>query len=115
MAMLGLAPVDDDAQQLMPKQEAVAPTKTYDPSTDERVVTMPQLKRLNAMMNSNNWTRDQLKKTCSSLYNIDSSKELSRDQYDNLCKLIETSSYGEPESLPEPTMAGVDENGNINF
>jgi hypothetical protein len=67
----------------------------YDVSLDKRPVTLPQLKRLEAIIKENGWTHEQAKNTCKILYKIDSSKNLNRAQYEDLCNIIATTIYGE--------------------
>lgn len=77
--------VENDVTDAIIGQE---PKKEYDPTTDKREVTMPQLKRLQALVSTHQYKNEYLKEKLNDMYNIDSSKKLNRAQYNELCNLI---------------------------
>lgn len=62
-----------------------------------------QLKRLFAIGNANFWKHEDIKSYLRDVYHIESTKELTRAQYDELCIAMETSKAG---MRPEPGSSG---------
>jgi ERF superfamily len=84
----GVPSVDDDGNAATgfqaPKAEAPSPA-----AQRFATVTDSQLKRLHAIASSNHWQNDDVKKLLKEKFNLDSSKNLDRKQYDELCKYLE--------------------------
>jgi hypothetical protein len=87
-AAFGLADDDNDGNetpQPQPKQQAPK-------ATTSKAVLGPseaQLKRLHAIASNNQWNPIEVKQMIFEKYGIESSKDLNRDQYNELCDYLE--------------------------
>jgi len=66
---------------------------------DTRPVTEPQLNRLMAIMKSTDYSEDVVKQYIKTTWNLDSRKDLNRDQYDHLCAKLEAGEIAKAEKL----------------
>ena len=88
-AISGVPSVDDDGNAATGHQE---PVKEYQPSPAAQrfsSVSENQLKRLHAIASSNKWKNSDVKNLLKTKFNLDSSKNLTRTQYDELCNYLE--------------------------
>lgn len=70
-----------------PPQGKVAPQANV---TSQTVISEAQGKRLFALANISGIPADQIKRFLKHFYNIESSKDILRDKYDEICKIIES-------------------------
>lgn len=96
-AFVGIYQEDDDAEAtkttakspnpaIAPRQPAAQGVSTYRPSE-------AQLKRLFAITKQHGWSQEQLKGYMLTMFNIESTKDLNRSNYDLVCKVVETKSF----------------------
>lgn len=90
-AIVGLAQVDDDAQEAMPKGKIPAPPqqKPAQNTSGQRVISPAQVARLSAIIQGSDWTRGQVQALALKLVNKKSSNDLSIAEYDLVCKTIQ--------------------------
>lgn len=76
-----------------PQQPQKPQAPSGPPAQQSSGPTEPQLKRLFAITKQHNWTQEQLKGYMLAVFNIDSTKKLTKFNYDLVCKIIETKSF----------------------
>ena len=82
----GLYTADEMAQlEDSPPPKNVTPKQKRDPN----LVTMPQIKRLMTIATDRKWENDQVKFVIQTMFKLDSSKKLTKKQYDELVQMIE--------------------------
>ncbi len=86
---------DDDGNAAKGKEEQPAPKAENKPSgkPSGSGPTEPQLKRLFAICKKHEWSHEQLKEYIKQAFAIDSTKDLTRDQYNNICDKIVPDGY----------------------
>lgn len=103
---------DPDAQshELAPRTNQVARGSIVPPKTAPNPdgPSDAQLKRLFAIANQFFWKQEDVKSYLRNVYKIDSSKKLTKAQYDEFCKIMETQAPYISESAPAPTEPGWD-------
>jgi hypothetical protein len=107
-ALLGIASEeDDDAEAASPATRAPAPSPVKprvvepelviegspSPASGNRAISEAQRKRLFAIATDHGWTHEQIKLYIEMRWHISSSKDISRDQYEDLIGTIQTKSY----------------------
>ena len=73
----------------MPRGDAPSGHTDNDTTADARKVTEPQLTRLHAIMNSKKLSRDTVKEYMKSVLDVETTPDLNREQYDQLCHWME--------------------------
>lgn len=68
-------------------KSAPEPVKASQPE-GPKMVTMPQIKRLMAIVGETEWTNEQLKELLALKFDVDSSKKLNNDQYKELIDIV---------------------------
>lgn len=66
-----------------------SPVDNANKTNGQATPTQPQIKRLYAICHESNWTEENLKTHMKKVLNIESVKDLTWLQYDNLCKVIQ--------------------------
>lgn len=90
---VGVVSKDDDDGNAAARQVNNDPPGFH--QNNDYPITEPQRKRLFAIIHSNKWTEEQAKDVMKKSFNIDSSKDLKKNNYDTLCNIIESKSYQE--------------------
>jgi hypothetical protein len=88
-SLLSLAEEDLDAEDT--KEPTKAQYQAPKPTTSKAVLgpSEAQLKRLHAIASNNQWNPIEVKQMIFEKYGIESSKDLNRDQYNELCDYLE--------------------------
>lgn len=93
-AALGVASDDDDdgnaATAQTQKAQAQAPRPQPQAPQNPQGITQSQIKRLHAIATGNGWTGDVVKEMMRKEFKVESSKDLNKEQYDLLCKFLES-------------------------
>jgi len=91
--ILGIAEEDNDGNEHTSNQpkNSFTPKQEYKQPENKAVLgpSEAQLKRLHAIASASKWPNDDVKNLLKEKYNLDSSKHLSRIQYDYLCDFIQ--------------------------
>ena len=82
-------PVKNHAPQSAPPPESDWPPMEDDPFGEPKP-SIPQIKRLFAIATSMHWSNDDIKQILKSKYNIESTKDLSLDQYNELVEIVQS-------------------------
>jgi hypothetical protein len=101
MAYVGLAPEDDDGN------EASSGGNNRAPAPKKPALTQPQLQRLYTLQGQSAYSVQELKDKIKTKFGVESSRDLTREQYDVVCQALLDNP--KPKEEPKPDPKTVDE------
>ena len=103
MALVGVASDDEDddgnaacpppQQRQAPRAEPMPQGEMPAPGPQKRKPSAAQLKRLFAIASNSNWKTEQVKAFCAAKWQVESSSDLTLEQYDWLCNTLPSGTF----------------------
>lgn len=120
-AIIGLAQEDDDGNDLVQNQgfkplpKKTVPTKQRIAVPGDYSPSSAQLKRLFAISRQNDWSDEEIKSILQNRFGVDSSKNMTLDQYNELCDVILPQGPSRPSTLEDDVPIFNDEENQTSF
>lgn len=88
-SFVGISPEEDDGEAAASQQTNSYTSRPAYQAKEKTGPSNPQLKRLFALVGESKWTPDQMKEIMKDKFNIESSRDLTQEQYNQICTALE--------------------------